>query len=129
MSRLAIVCVLALALLAPASALAQVGGGQDPFGPLPAPQPTPAPTQEPADDPFDSSFGGATLYVIVGLVVLAFVVTGLYIRRDARRSLPRDRRPERGRLREQGPHKHERKAKAKARARTKAQRAARRRNR
>jgi hypothetical protein len=128
MVRFAIVIVLALALLAPAGALAQ-GGGQNPFGPLPPPQPTPVPTPEETDNPFGEDVGTTTLYVIAGALLIAFVAIGVFISRDARRAIPKDRRGERGRLREQGPHKHERKAKAKARARTKAQRAARRRNR
>jgi hypothetical protein len=129
MLRFAIVAVvLALALLAPAGALAQTGG-QDPFGPLPPPQPTPAPTPEESDDPFGEDVGTTTMYVIAGALVLALVAIGVFISRDARRAVPKDRRADRGRLREQGPHRHERKAKAKARARTKAQREARRRNR
>ena len=128
MTRLAIACILVVALLAPAAASAQ-GGGQDPFAPLPPPQPTPAPTPEVQDDPLNEDVGRTTLYVIAAGLLIAFIGVGVFISRDARRAIPRDRRGERGRLREQGPHKHEREAKAKARARTKAQRAARRRNR
>jgi hypothetical protein len=54
-----------------------------------------------------------------------FIGVGVFISRDARRALPSDSRSQRGRLREQGPHKHERKAKAKARAKNRQARAAR----
>ena len=63
------------------------------------------------------------------MLVLIFVFIGMYISRDARRSLPERHRPGAERLREEGPHKHKREAKSKARARGKAQKAARRKNR
>jgi len=120
-------------LLAPAAAPAQnQGGGQDPFPPLPQPAPTAVPTPE-DDDGFlglNNEIGGsATLYIIAGALLVAFIAIGMFISRDARRSLPAHHRPDARRLREQGPHKHKRQAKAKARARGKAQRSARRRNR
>ena len=59
---------------------------------------------------------------------MAFIAIGMFISRDAKRSLPKAHRPSQ-RLREEGPHKHKREAKAKQRARGKAQKAARRRNR
>jgi hypothetical protein len=127
MTRPAIVLAVVLALAAPATASAQ--GGQSPFSPLPPAQPTPAPPPPEQDDPFGDDVGTTTLYVIAGALLIAFVGIGVFISRDARRALPRSGRPERGRLREQGPHKHQRQAKAKARARGKAQKAARRRNR
>jgi hypothetical protein len=129
--------VLVLLALAPSAALAQnQGGGQDPF-PLnpqqPQPQPTAAPPPEEDDDGFlglNNEIGGsATLYIIAGALLVAFVAIGMFISRDARRSLPAHHRPDAHRLRDEGPHKHKRQAKAKARARGKAQRDARRRNR
>jgi hypothetical protein len=125
---------LVVALLAPASALGQQNQqpNQDPFPPLPQPQPTAAPPPE-DDDGFlglDSEIGGsATLYVIAGALLVAFVGIGMFISRDARRSLPAAHRPDARRSREEGPHKHKRQAKARARARSKAQRSARRKNR
>ena len=125
---------LVVVLLAPASALGQQNQrpGQDPFPPLPQPQPTAVPTPE-EDDGFlglDSEIGGsATLYIIAGALLIAFIGIGMFISRDARRSLPAAHRPHAGRTREEGPHKHKRQAKARARARGKAQRSARRKNR
>ena len=131
----------ALALLVPTTALAQQNNDQDqqnqgtptqPFQPLPPAQPTPAPTAEPEDDGgfLDTEISGsATLYIIAAALLVAFVFIGMFISRDAKRSLPKAHRPDRGRLREEGPHKHKREAKSKARARGKAQKAARRRNR
>ena len=134
-----IVIALVLALLVPAAAAAQTNQGNQetpgqptqPFQPLPPPQPTPVPTPEPEDKGFlDSEIGGtSTLYVIAAVLLGAFVVIGMFISRDARRSLPKSHRPDARRLREEGPHKHKREAKSKAPARGKAQKAARRRNR
>jgi hypothetical protein len=131
MLRRTAVIALLLALLAPAAALAQTQQPTDPFTPLPPAQPTPAPTPEPEDEGFFEReiSGTTTLYVIAGALLIAFVAIGMFISRDARRSLPRAHRPHAGRLREEGPHKHKREAKARARARGKAQKAARRRNR
>ena len=140
MFRRTFVVALLLALLVPAAAAAQTHQNQnqppttqptEPFTPLPPAQPTPAPTPEPEDDGFlDTEIGGsATLYIIAGVLLVAFVFIGMFISRDAKRSLPKAHRPDRGRLREEGPHKHKREAKSKARARGKAQKAARRRNR
>ncbi len=141
LTRAAVIAVL-LALLAPSAALAQ--NNQDnqeqpapttqptqPFQPLPPAQPTPAPTAEPEDDGgfLNSEIGGtSTLYFIGAALLVAFVAIGMFISRDAKRSLPKAHRPGR-RLREEGPHKHKREAKSKARARGKAQKAARRKNR
>jgi hypothetical protein len=119
--------LLVAALLAPAAALGQQQP-QNPFGPLPPPQPTATPEPEQQDNPLDDDFGVTTLYVIAGGLLIAFIVVGVMISRDARRATAKSGAG-RGRLREEGPHKHERRAKAKARQRTKAQRAARRRNR
>jgi hypothetical protein len=116
------VLALVLALLAPATAAAQ----QNPFGPLPQPVPTPAPPPPDQNDPFGSDIGRTTLYIIAGALLVGFVAVGVFIARDARRSLPKE--AEHG-LRDEGPHRHQRKAKARARAKGKAQRAARRQNR
>ena len=130
----------ALVLVVPSTALAQQnndnqqdqGTPTQPFQPLPPAQPTPAPTAEPEDDGgfLDSEISGsATLYIIAAALLVAFVFIGMFISRDARRSLPKSHRPDSHRLREEGPHKHKRDTKAKARARGKAQKDARRRNR
>ena len=141
MLRYTTVITVLLALLTPSAALAQ-GDNQgnqgnqsaptQPFQPLPPAQPTPAPT--PAEDDgggfLDTEISGsATLYIIAGVLLAAFVMIGMFISRDAKRSLPKSHRPDSRRLREEGPHKHKRAAKAKSRARGKAQKAARRRNR
>jgi hypothetical protein len=136
----AVIAVL-LALLVPATALAQEdnqenqqnqGTPTQPFQPLPPAQPTPAPTAEPEDDGgfLDQEISGsATLYLIAAALLVAFIFIGMFISRDAKRSLPKSHRPDSHRLREEGPHKHKRDSKAKSRARGKAQKAARRRNR
>ena len=147
MLRRLAVLTLVLALTAPAAALAQnqnqnqeatptatpaPSNPTQPFSPLPAPQPTPPPAVEPDDGGgfLDSEITGTeTLYVIGGVLLLIFVAIGMFISRDARRSLPEGHRPGAPRLREEGPHKHKREAKSKARARGKAQKAARRKNR
>jgi hypothetical protein len=130
MFRRAVVLSLILALLAPAAAAAQTQAPQQgPFNPFPPPEPTPAPAPPEQDDPFGDDVGRTTLYVIAGALLVSFVAIGVFISRDARRSIPRTSRGEGRRLREEGPHKHARQAKAKARARGKAQKAARRRNR
>ena len=138
MLRTIAVIAAALALLAPSAALAQTNNQQNqgsptqPFQPLPQAQPTPAPTAEPEDDGgfLDSEIGGtSTLYIIAAVLLVAFIAIGMFISRDARRSLPKAHRLDARRLREEGPHKHKREAKARARARGKAQKAARRRNR
>ena len=135
----AVIAVL-LALLAPSAALAQeneqppapTSQPTQPFQPLPPAQPTPAPTAESEDDGgfLDSEISGsATLYVIAAALLVAFIFIGMFISRDAKRSLPKAHRADGRRLREEGPHKHQRDTKAKSRARGKAQKAARRRNR
>ena len=140
MFRNTAVIAILIALLAPSAAFAQnnqdaqqdQGTPSQPFQPLPPPQPTPAPTAEPEDDGgfLDSEIGGtSTLYFIAAALLVAFIAIGMFISRDAKRSLPKSHRPDSHRLREEGPHKHQREAKSKARARGKAQKAARRRNR
>jgi hypothetical protein len=128
---------LLLVLLAPAAALAQTTqqpnqtNPTQPFSPLPPAQPTPAPAPEPEDKGFlDTEISGtSTLYVIAGVLLAAFIAIGMFISRDARKSLPAGHRPDARRLRDEGPHKHKREAKSRARAKGKAQKAARRRNR
>jgi hypothetical protein len=119
--------VFALLVLAPAAARAQ----SNPFGPLPQPaEPTqtaaPTPTATNATSGGDT--GRTTLLLIGGALLVAFLAMGLFIARDARRSLPEDKRPT-GALRDELAHKHRRQAKARARAKGRAQKAARRRNR
>jgi hypothetical protein len=126
MIRRALVIAVLLVLVAPAAAFAQGGG---PFSPLPPAQPTPAPTPEPASNSFSDLGGRNTLYLIGGALLIAFIAIGVFISRDAKRSLPADHRPDSRRLRDEGPHQRKRQAKAKSRARARAQRAARRRNR
>jgi hypothetical protein len=123
---LAVVVGLAL-LVAPAPAAAQ----QNPFQLPPAqPTPEPTPTVEPvATD--DGSVGTTTLYVIAGALLVAFVVIGIWISRDARRVLPGERRSS-GRRPSDPIAERTRppaRTKAQARAKGRAQRAARRRNR
>jgi hypothetical protein len=134
MIRRTLAIVLLLALLAPAAALAQTTQQQQQpggaFGPLPQTAPTETPTPDQSNDSLTSDLGGReTLYVIGAALLVAFFGIGMFISRDARRSLPEHHRPDSRRLREEGPHRHKRQAKARARARTKAQREARRRNR
>jgi hypothetical protein len=132
MLRRSLVIALVLALLTPAAAVAQ-GNQNSPFSPLPPAQPTPAPTPEEDNGGFlglnDEISGSASLYIIAGVLLVAFVAIGMFISRDARRSLPEHHRPDSHRMRDQGPHKHKRQAKAKARARGRAQKVARRKNR
>jgi hypothetical protein len=127
MARAALVCtVLALLALAPA-ARAQ----DNPFGPLPA-APTPVATATPtatASNTTNSSETGTRTLLLIGAgLLIAFLAMGFFIARDARRSLPEDKRPTNA-LRDEQAHAHKRQAKARARAKTRAQKAARRRNR
>jgi hypothetical protein len=128
MARAALVCsMLALLVLAPAAARAQ----DSPFGPLPA-APTPVATATPTPTVSSSTGSGSTgtrtLLLIGGGLLVSFLALAYFIARDARRSLPEDKRPTAA-LREEQAHKHKRQAKARARAKTRAQKAARRRNR
>ncbi|MEA2282950.1 MAG: hypothetical protein QOK21_3557 [Solirubrobacteraceae bacterium] len=131
MLRRVIALAILLAVLAPASALAQ---GNDLLPPTAAPPTaTPVPTPTPTPDPTSQTTGTTTLYVIGAALLVAFVLIGLWIARDARRSLPVAKRhhastaeplPADGTPRPKPPH-----VKQKARARAKAQRQARRANR
>jgi hypothetical protein len=126
MLRRLLVIVVSLALLVPSAAFAQ----GDAFGPLPQAAPTATPAPKKSNDSISSDLGGrTTLYIIFGGLLIAFVAIGVFISRDARRSIPKNHRGDPHRLREQGPHKHKMQAKARARQKTKAQRDARRRNR
>lgn len=122
----AVLVALTLAVL-PASAAAH----QNQFDLPPAQStPEPGPTPEPIETD-DGSVGTTTLYVIAGGLVVAFVLIGVWISRDARRALPADRRS--GLRGSSDPiaerTRPTRRAKARARAKGRAQKAARRRNR
>jgi hypothetical protein len=133
MARLAALLTL-VALLVPAStAVAQ----SNPFGPLPQPNPTVAPTPTPANTSTSANqdTGTRTLYLIGAVLLVAFVGIGMWIARDARRSIPEHER-QRGRhmIAEPAPgepreRRRDPKAKARARQRTRAQRKARKHNR
>jgi hypothetical protein len=123
--RLALALAIVLLAVPAASAGAQDG---NPFDGVPPPAPTPAPTLAPVEESNDD-VGRNTLYAIAGGLLVAFVIVGWWMSRDARRALPPEERRERDRLREEGPHRKARQAKAKARAKGRAQRQARRRTR
>lgn len=128
MRRLAVLLVVAC-LAVPATARAQ---SSNPFAPPPvnpnAPVQTPAPTPTATPDNGGlSDTNRATLYLIGGALLVAFVAIGVWIARDARRALPESRRGEpvaAGPQQRRSPQ-----VKQRARARTKAQRRARRHNR
>lgn len=119
-----LLCLVCLAL--PAGARAQ----GDSFGPLPPPRQSP--TAEPAPAPNETTDDGdlsrATLFAIGGGLLAVFVAIGIVITRDARRTLPEDkRRPDM--TRDEGPHKAPKQAKSRARKKNREQRRARRRQR
>jgi hypothetical protein len=126
MARVVVVCSVLALLLAPVGARAQ----DNPFGPLPqsAPSATPTPAPVPTVSSSSGDTGRTTLLLIGGALLVAFLAMGVFIARDARRTLPEDKRP-RDQLREELAHRRKREAKARARAKGKAQKAARRRNR
>jgi hypothetical protein len=124
MRRIALLLLCATFLLAPASA---VFAQSSPFGPLP--QAAPSPTATPDDNTssvLGQDVGRSTLYAIAGGFVIAFIAIGWFISRDARQSLPANRRdtaaPER--LTPAERRKRER-HRQRARQKTKAQKAAR----
>ncbi len=117
--------VVALALFAPAAALAQ----DTPFGPVPTPEPTIAPL------PGTDDVSRQTLYLIAVGVLVVIVVIGVAISKDARRALtPEDRerleREQRGEKAVPGEVSKQARARArKQRQKVKAARKARRHNR
>ena len=124
MRRIALLLLCATFLLAPASAvLAQ----SSPFGPLPEAAPSPEPTPDDnTSNVLGQDVGRTTLYAIAGGFLIAFIAIGWFISRDARRTLPADRRdaPAQERLTPAERRKRER-HKSRARQKTKAQKAAR----
>jgi hypothetical protein len=101
--------------------------------PQPAPTAAPVPTATPAGGATDT--GTRTLFLIGGALLVAFIAIGVWIARDARRSVPQHHHargaramaePERG---EPRPRKPDPKAKERARQKARAQRRARRHNR
>ena len=124
MRRIALLLLCATFLLAPAPAvLAQ----SSPFGPLPPPAPTPVPTpEEDTSSVLGQDVGRTTLYAIAGGFLVAFIAIGWFISRDARRTLPADRRdaPATQRLTTAERRKRDR-TRSRARQKTRAQKAAR----
>ena len=91
MRRIALLLVCAACLLAPApAARAQTS----PFGPLPpaGPAPTATPTPDDTSTVLGQDVGRTTLYAIAGGFLIVFVAIGWFISRDARQTLPADRR-------------------------------------
>jgi hypothetical protein len=124
MRRIALLLLCATFLLAPApAALAQTS----PFGPLPdaAPAATPTPDDD-TSSVLGQDVGRSTLYAIAGGFLIAFIAIGWFISRDARQTLPAERRnaPAPEKLTPAERRKRER-HKARARQKTKAQKAAR----
>jgi hypothetical protein len=124
MRRIALLLLCATFLLAPASAvLAQ----SSPFGPLPpaAPEPTPIPDDN-TSNVLGQDVGRTTLYAIGGGFLIFFIAIGWFISRDARRTLPANRREtvEPVRLTPAERRKRDR-TKSRARQKTRAQKAAR----
>jgi hypothetical protein len=136
---LALVAALAFSLAFPVSAaLAQQQQQQQPqpggaFGPLPpaAPEPTPEPTpiEVPGAVDDEGDVGRPVLFAVGGGLVLLFAAIGIFITRDARRSLPHRGRELATGPRDEGPHRKAREAKSKARAKARAARCSRKRNR
>ena len=148
MTRRCLALLLVIACAAPSPALAQVGGGDNPFGPLPQPQqPVPEPPEPQPADPDagdDDGLGGTAFWLIIGTTGAIFAVIAFFIVRDMRRTVgtPRKRRRLRGTgrpaadaaqaLAEEGRHRpgsQKARAKAQQRAKTKAARKQRRRTR
>ena len=128
MKRLAALLLASVALVAPVPAHTQ---GSNPFAPPvpnqgPVAPPTPTPTPDPA-----GGTGAITLYLIGAGLLVAFAAIGVWIVRDARSAVPRDRRGRAEPVAAGGPSgpKRPSQAKQRARARGRAQRQARRRNR
>ena len=145
--RCCLALFLVIACVAPSAALAQVQGGDNPFGPLPQPQqpaPEPPEPQAPDTDTEDDWIGGTAFWLLMGATGAIFAVIGFFIVRDMRRTVrkPRRRRRTRGTgrpaadaaqaLAEDGRHRpgsQKARAKAQQRAKTKAARKQRRKTR
>jgi hypothetical protein len=133
MARLAVLLTLAALLVPAATAVAQ----SNPFGPLPVSPSTPAPTATPDTSSSTASqdTGTRTLYIIGAALLVSFVAIGIWIARDARRSIPQhDHHRGRHAMAEPAPgepreRRRDPKAKARARQKTRSQRQARRHNR
>lgn len=85
MARVLVLLLALLALASPPTALAQ----GDAFSPLPParPEATVEPQEPSRDLAGDSSVTREVLFGVAGLLLVAFVVIGTYISRDARRHL------------------------------------------
>lgn len=149
MMRRLLVLVLLSTLVTPGLALAQGGGGGNPFGPLPPPQQTPEepePQRLETDDGDDDGLGGTAFWLIIGTTFAIFAVVAFLIVRDMRRTVGARGRRKQRRLRGTGrpaadaanalsgdgrhhPGSHKARAKAQQRAKTKAARKQRRRSR
>ena len=148
MTRRCLAILMCAALLAPAVASAQTGGGDNPFGPLPqtpqAPPEPPKPKKINAPEDEDA-LGGTAFWLIIGATGALFLAVAFVITRDTRRTLGRRGKSKR-RLRGTGrpaadaanalagagrhePGSHKARAKAQQRAKTKAARKQRRRSR
>jgi hypothetical protein len=124
MRRIAVLLLCATFLLAPA---APVLAQSSPFGPLPdaAPGPTPTPDDN-TSNVLGQDVGRSTLYAIAGGFLIVFVAIGWFISRDARQSLPADRRdPKPSEHLSPAERRKRERHKARARQKTKAQKAAR----
>jgi hypothetical protein len=124
---LALLVLLAIAVPAPVAFAQSSGGGA--FGPLPQAQPAETPTPEPNDTNGGfTDISRETLFIIAAGVILAFVVLGTMITRDARRKLTEEDRAALDGTRAAGtaPRKQDlAKIKARQRAKDRAQRQAR----
>jgi hypothetical protein len=84
--------------LTPAVASAQVGGGGNPFGPLPPAQQAPPPTQTTPtpttsnSNPNDVQVSTIGVFGLFIAGILVILLIGWFIMRDARRSLPGSKR-------------------------------------
>ena len=124
MRRFALLLVCATFLVAPTPA---VFAQTSPFGPLPeaAPSPTPVPDDN-SSNVLGQDVGRSTLYAIAGGFLIAFIAIGWFISRDARNTLPADRRDTRAPEHLSPTERRKReKHRARARQKTKAQKAAR----
>ena len=132
MARLAVLLTLVALLVPAAAAVAQ----DNPFGPLPAATPTPPPVATPdSSNSGSQETGTRTLYIIGAALLVSFVAIGVWIARDARRSLPKhDHQRGRHMMAEPAPgepreRRRDPKAKARARQKARSQRQARKHNR